>query len=505
MTASPMDDDVNAPFEHPPRAGRIRNDAAPRLIFVDLDGTLARTDLFFESLVNAFKRRPLATLGALFTAFRRPARAKAVAARHGAVDAETLPYQQDFVDYLRAEKARGARLVLATAAHERNARRVARHLGLFDEVIATRRGDNVKGRRKLDRIAQSAQGRPFAYAGDARADAPIWAAADERIFVNAPRPFEAQARRDGAAYRVFRNPDSPWRMLIKAMRPHQWVKNLLIFAPLLTAHAYGDPRAAALALLAFISFSLCASGVYILNDLADLDSDRRHEKKRSRPFASGRLSPAVGAAAAPALFAAAFLVSLFISPAFIGALIVYAVATTLYSFWIKRKAALDVITLAGLFTIRVIAGGLAIGVALSQWLLAFSMFMFLSLAYLKRYSELARAGRMNKAISGRGYSDQDTETVFTLGAASGLVSVLVIALYLDSDFVAAEYPFPEALWLLGPAILYWINRIWIGARRGKVEEDPIVFAIKDRVSLAIGAFCVAVVLVAKYAPFGLGG
>ncbi len=473
-----------------------------RPLYVDLDGTLVRTDVFFESLAKTAKNRPFAALAALFSAFSSDkGRAKTVATYYGRIDAETLPYNEEFVAYLRDQKARGRRIVLATAAHMDTARRVARHLGVFDDVIATTSRRNLKGAVKRDAIAGHENGAGFVYAGDSAADAPIWAEASAGVFVNAPASEVKKARAQNKVEREFTPDGGQARALVKAIRPHQWVKNLLIFAPLVASHSYTDLHAVGLAALAFVAFSLCASAVYLTNDLLDLEADRRHPTKRNRPFASGTLFPPFGVIAALALYIAAFALAAVIAPKFLAALVVYFIITTAYSFWIKRKAALDVITLAGLYTMRIIAGAFAVNVELSFWLLAFSMFIFLSLAYVKRYSELAAAadGRSEKS-SGRGYSVDDKETVFTLGAVSGFLSVLVIALYINSDQVKLEYPFPEALWLLCPALLYWVNRIWFGARRGKITEDPIVFAIRDRVSLAVGAFCAAVLIGAHYLP-----
>ncbi len=466
-------------------------------IYVDLDGTLSRTDTFLESLLRVVRRKPFTALRILALALKDKAGAKTLAAFHDRRASDRLAYHEGLLQYLHEQKAAGRSITLATASHWTVARRVARrHLGLFDAVIASTRRNNLKGVHKLASIHARAEGAPFCYAGDSHADAPIWAAAGAGVYVNAPGVLVRRAQASGSAERVFTGDRPLWRELLRAARPHQWAKNLLVFVPLITSHSYTSLSAIGCAILAFVSISLCASGVYVLNDLADIDADRQHPKKRFRPIASGAVPIATAVAVVAAFAVGAVLVgSLIPHPWFLACLASYAVTTTAYSFFIKRKAVADVITLAGLYTLRMVAGAAAISVAISFWLIAFSMFFFLGLAYVKRYAELREAGA--EQLPGRGYGRSDADTVFTMGVASGYASVIVFALYINSDQVTLEYSTPQLLWFMGAAQLYWVNRIWMKARRGLMDQDPILFALRDRQSLACVLFCGLVLMAAR--------
>lgn len=472
---------------------------APAL-YVDLDGTLLRTDLLLESVLAVARNEPLKLLALPGWLLKGPAALKLLAHRNGPVSVATLPYNTALIDYLKQQKLSGRRIYLATAANERLAKRVAAHLGFFDGVIASDARANLKGSAKLNRIVSQQKGEPFAYAGDSDADRPIWAAAAQCVFVNAPQSAIDAATRGAKVEQTLRSDQRSLTAALKAMRPHQWAKNLLIFVPMITAHLYVSPAAILAAAIAFACFCLAASAIYLVNDLLDLQDDRVHPRKKNRPFAAGALSIQAGMLLAPALLAlAATIAALGVSVAFTLTLVVYVATSLTYSLWLKRISTIDVFALAGLYTVRVIAGSVAIGVAPTFWLLAFSMFLFLSLAFVKRYVELAQQrDRGGDRLSGRGYSAVDLETTFTLGAVAGGLAVLVMALYINSPEVAVHYRTPEFLWVLCPAVLYWINRVWIGARRGKIHDDPVVFAIKDRVSLAVGLVCLACVAAGHY-------
>jgi 4-hydroxybenzoate polyprenyltransferase len=421
-------------------------------------------------------------------------------AAHQALAPERLPFREDVLAYLRGEKARGRELVLATAAPRPYADAVAGHLGLFDAVLATTADRNLKGAAKRDAIVDHAAGRAFAYVGDSAADAPIWEAAETAVFVSAPRALVAAARREGKCELVISERGSAARAFMKQMRPHQWAKNLLVLVPLFTAHLYFEPAALGAAVLAFLLFSLCASGVYFLNDLLDLEADREHRSKRHRPLASGQLSIGAGMAGAVLLPTAAVVAGLaLLPPAFTAILVFYYLLTTLYSFYLKRISTADVMVLALLYTVRIAAGASAIAVTLSPWLLAFSVFFFVNLAYLKRYIEIAEAGDA-EAIRGRGYTGTDAEAVFTLGTGAATTSALVFALFLSGDEVKQTYAYPEFLWLVPFLLLYWTHRLWIGGRRRKIHDDPIVFAIKDRVSLAVAGMILVLMVLAHHLP-----
>lgn len=469
-------------------------------IYADLDGTLIRSDLFIESMIASAKAAPLKAARVPLWLLRGIPAAKTLAARYGRVAVETLPYDQDVVDYLKEQRRLGRPVFLATACHRSLAQRVANHLGIFDGVIATSARENAKGSTKLKRIREAQANDSFVYAGDSHADRPIWDAAAAGIFVRAPRTAIDYATKAGKVERVFARTTSAAAAIWRALRPHQWAKNALLFVPLLTAHLYGDPSAIAAAFIAFVAFCLCASSAYLLNDLLDLEADRRHARKRHRPLASGALSLTTGMMLIPLLLAMAVGGSALLLPwPFVFVLLLYYATTCAYSWWLKRVSTIDVMTLAGLYTTRMLAGAAAIAVVPSFWLLALSMFLFLSLAYVKRYTELrVPTATPSERVSGRGYAADDAESMFILGAVSGVGAVLVMALYINSPEVALHYSAPQFLWSLCLVLLYWINRIWIGARRGKIHDDPVVFALTDRVSLALGAVCVAAVLAARF-------
>jgi 4-hydroxybenzoate polyprenyltransferase len=283
------------------------------------------------------------------------------------------------------------------------------------------------------------------------------------------------------------------------MRPQHWAKNFLIFVPLLTAHAYQSGDAIAQASLAFICFSLCASGGYFINDLWDLEADRSHAIKRHRPLASGALPIGSGVAGAIGLPAVALvLAALFLSHAFIAVLALYFALTMLYSFYLKRVFTADVLTLSVLYMLRVLAGAVAIQVYLSSWLLGFCIFLFISLAYLKRFIELRKIDTAGEKVMGRGYFETDTDSMFMLGVANATASVLVFALFINSPEVQQEYLSRDVLWVICLVLIFWTNRIWIAARRGDVDEDPVEFSLHDRASQLAGLICVAAILIARY-------
>lgn len=466
-------------------------------IFIDLDGTLIRSDIFAESALRLLKANPSKIFSFIAWTWHSRAAAKAMTAREVRIDVRTLPYNDDVIQYLTREKAAGRAIILATAAHWRPARAVARHLGLFDAILASDARLNLKGKSKLARIKSVAGEQAFTYGGDNPSDRPIWRAAKTAIFVDAPRRDVAEADARGATEAKFGRDGLSWREMLRAIRPHQWAKNALLAVPLFTSHSYMVPAAALATAIAFVCFSLCASGVYLLNDMFDIEADRRHRTKRHRPFANGTLSLKSGLAGALLFPLAAFGLSFTTLPlGFSLTLLIYYLLTNAYSLKLKSISTLDVFALSGLYTLRIIAGAMAIDVVLSSWLALFSIFFFLSLAYLKRYSEIFELGE--KGAPGRGYSGADRDSVFVLGVASGVASTLVMALYVQSEEVRKLYHTPTILLLVCVGLLYWLNRAWVGARRGKIHEDPVVFAFRDRISRYVGLLLVLVVLAAKY-------
>ncbi|MBV7537485.1 UbiA family prenyltransferase [Duganella sp. sic0402] len=460
-------------------------------LVIDLDGTLLRSDLLLESALAHARTRPLHLLAPLAWLAGGKARLKQRLAEAVEIDVTTLPYDPRVLALIARERAAGRRIVLATASHRLYAERVAAHLQVFDEVLATEGELNLSAARKRDSLVQRYGAQGYDYAGNAGDDLVVWRAARRAYVVNAGSGVRRRAAAHGNVAEVLA-PASPLQQLhsaLRAMRMHQWAKNLLIFLPLLAAHVADQPARMAAGALAFICFSLCASSVYLLNDLLDLADDRHHQSKRQRPFAAGQLPLLTGMALTPLLLAAAFGLALALLPwRFSAVLLAYYALTLGYSLHLKRLMAVDAVTLAALYTLRLIAGAAAFGVPLTFWLLAFSMFMFLSLALVKRYAELREARHRGDTAQarGRGYFPGDLEMIASLGAASGYLAVLVLALYTQDRATVALYRQPQLIWLACPLLLFWTTRTWMLTHRGAMHDDPVVFALKDRTSLVVG-------------------
>jgi len=466
----------------------------PVPLFVDLDGTLIRTDMLYESFLALLRSRPLLCLLVPFWLLRGKAHMKFMIAQHVDIDAKTIPFNRQLVDYLSGEAGSGRRLILATATAEKIAAAIAGHLGLFSRVIASTREKNISGRNKLECIREVVGDLPFDYAANAMIDVSIWKQARRALLVNPERGVERAARRVVEIERVFPADRNGLLVYLRAMRTYQWMKNLLLFVPLFTSHKFYSIPLVSSEILAFAAFSLCSSGVYVLNDLLDLPADRAHTRKRTRPFAAGDLPLAHGLILAFLSPVIGLGIALLLSPEFCAILLLYMLITTSYSMRLKAYAVVDVILLATLYTIRVIAGAVVIDVTLSFWLLAFSMFLFLSLALVKRCSELAMLrGRPDKVASGRGYHVGDLGHLQMMGVASGYLSILVVALYIDSPDVAAQYSHPQLLWILCPTLLFWISRVWLITGRGEMHDDPLIFTIRDTGSRLVALVCVLAV------------
>jgi len=470
-------------------------------LVVDLDGTLIKTDLLAETASSFLIEQPARAYRLFGWLAAGRTTLKARLAEDTRVELAALPYNEELLEWLRAEKQRGRRLVLATASHQTLAEGVAEHLGLFDEVLGSDGATNLKSQAKCDALVARYGERGFEYVGNDWPDVAIWRGAAQAHVVSRSRRLIEAARQHGNLGRVLDDGRlSPAAGLLRAMRPHQWLKNLLVLVPLLAAHHYDSALGVMQALLAFVVFSLTASSVYLLNDLVDVGDDRHHARKRRRPFASGQLSLMAGWLAWPLLLAAgAGLAVMGLPPRFLGALAVYFVLTLAYSFRLKQVPVVDVLSLAALYTLRIVAGAFAVSVELSFWLLSFSMFVFLSLAFIKRYSELyaARQAGQSQPLRGRGYIQQDLELVSSLGSNAGYIAVLVLAFYIQDGHTARLYAHPTLIWLACPLMLYWISRAWLIAHRGQMHDDPIVFAIKDRASWLVGALLGAVFVLAK--------
>jgi len=415
-------------------------------------------------------------------------------------DWATIPLNDDVVTLVRTAREEGRKVILVTASHQSLADGLAGHLQLFDQVVGTRDAVNLTGRRKAAWLVSQHGERGFDYAGNARADLDVWSVSRNATVVSSDRALIDAARRIAAVERVIPTVRPRLAAYVRALRLHQWLKNVLLLVPVLAGHRMDRSADLMQAGLGFLAFSLCASSVYVFNDLLDLPADRKHARKRARPFASGLIPVWHGAAMVPLLLLLSFYLSSRLPIGFSTVLAVYFALTLSYSLLLKRQVVVDVLMLATLYTMRVIAGGAATGIVPSFWLLAFSMFMFLSLALVKRYSELMETARQHKsAASGRGYWTNDLPVLLSAGTSSGMIAVLVIALYINNPETGGLYANPILLWLVPPLLLYWVTRIWMKAHRGEIDDDPVVFAARDWQSLLVVFLCACLFTLA-YSP-----
>ena len=478
---------------------------------VDLDGTLVKSDTLYDLTLALARHQPAALLQLPGWLMQGKAALKRRLADAIQIDPAHLPYNRELLQYLEQQQAAGRSIYLATAADSSLAEGIAAHLKLFTGVLASDGATNLAGHNKLAAFQQRF-GDDFAYIGNASPDLPVLQHCKEPMVANPTAGLRAGLRRKGVTpVRVFEERPSSLRAWLKAIRIHQWAKNVLIFFPLLLAHAWNLALLAAAA-VAFLSFGLCASATYIINDLLDLEADRQHPRKRRRPFASGDLPVVAGLGVVILFLAASIVLGLLvpqavarISPvlalkrpyAFLVWLGIYAATTLAYSLRLKCAVMIDVIVLSGLYTIRILAGSAATGIAVSTWLGSFSIFFFLSLAFVKRFAELERLRERGGAVAGgRGYHIADIEQLRSFGSASGYVSVAVLTLYIANLNAAELYRHTNRLWLLVPVLLLWISLLWLRASRGQLDEDPVVYAITDWRSLVLGLVVVAIVLAA---------
>jgi len=469
----------------------------PLPLVVDLDGTLLKTDLLVESVLALVKQNPSQALRIPLWLMKGKAFLKREIASRVSVDAAHLPYREDFLEFLRQQRAGGRSLILATASDAEPARQVAEHLQLFDAVMSSDGRVNLAGEAKRNRLISEFGEKGFDYAGNGSSDLAVWRSARKAIAVNSrPRVLRAlESTAEPGLYFQDRAPGA--RTYWKALRPNQWLKNLLVLVPVLAAHRFFAVDLLLQALLAMVAFCCCASSGYLFNDLLDLDADRHHPRKRFRPFASGELPLAYALTMIPILAVSGCMLAAMVSPLVLAAVAGYAALTLFYSLYIKRVALLDVIMLAGLYTLRLVAGSAAVRIWPSHWLLAFSIFLFLSLALVKRYAELVVMKKTDgDAARARGYQLSDAELLATKGTASAYLAVLVLALYLSSNTARALYSRLEVLWLLCPLLLYWLGRIWLMAHRGLIDDDPIQFATTDRTSRILVLLMLATIVAA---------
>ncbi len=449
---------------------------------VDLDGTLIRCDVFLEAMLRLAFTKPWKLPLLLLWLAQGRAHAKMKLAAEFPPDPTTLPYDERLIEWLRDERAQGRTIALATASDRKAAQAVADHLDIFDAVFASDGKTNLKSRRKAEALA-AAYPQGFSYAGNERADVKVWAAAKSAVVANAhPRlALRASARFD--VERNFPAIGGAFRGLAKAIRPQQWAKNFLVFLPMLVGQGWGDVAAWQEAWLAFLALSFAASGLYLINDISDIPADRRHPRKRMRPFASGAASPAAGLPLAVLMIAAG--IGFGVASGAIVPLIAYILTVTVYTFALKRVALLDVFILAGLYTLRIVIGGVASGYEASAWLLAFAGFFFLSLALVKRAAEV---DALKTDLTGRGYRAGDGPMLKRFGVGAAMVSALVLALYLESAENISRYAEPAFLWALPGVVVFWLARVWLKVDRGEMHDDPVMFALKDRASWGVAAF-----------------
>ena len=462
----------------------ITPDAADDVaLVVDMDGTLCRTDTLHEALLRVVVSEPMKLLELPGWLRKGRATLKENVAEAHVVAPEELPLNETVIECLRAARAQGRKTALVSASDHRQVTAVAQATGLFDEAYGTAEGRNLKGAEKAAFLTQHYGAEKFDYIGDSTADLPVWEAARHAVTVQASPKLRAGAETVNTQVTHIDPPTGRTKSFLKAMRPHQWSKNVLLFLPMLAAHNFAPLLPV---FLGFIAFCLTASAVYVINDLMDLPADRLHPRKKNRPFASGALSALDGVLLAFGLLVVALVFgALTGNIGFIGVLAIYFVTTFVYSLWIKRKLIVDVLTLAGLYTVRIIAGAAAASVVLSPWLLGFSMFLFLALASVKRQAEMTDQMQSGRSSSGRAYQVEDLPILRGMALSSGHAAVLVLALYISSDTVQTLYPRPEVLWLICPLLLYWMLRMVMTTHRGDMTDDPIVFAATDRTSQII--------------------
>lgn len=465
---------------------------------VDLDGTLVRSDALVEGAISlAVSARFLLALPRLLIA--GPAILKQYVASNTMVDPATLPYNLPFLEFLKQQKEKGRTLVLATAADQSVARAVADHLGIFDEVIASDGIDNLKGTAKAAVLAERFGPRGFVYAGNDASDLAVWRHAGAAILVDVSASVARKAGQIVPIEATFHRAQGYLPALIKGMRPYQWVKNILVWVPIFTAHALNEVAGLVSVGLMFVAFCATASAIYLINDAGDIHADRRHPRKRFRPFASGALPLPIGLGVAAIMLLAGLAIG--VAAGATGVLVAYVVISLSYSFKLKEMPLVDIFVLAALYLTRLIGGGQAAGHQVSLWLLGFSSFLFLGLGFLKRVGELIATGRSDNAmLSRRGYMPGDAVILQQFGSAASFAACLMLALFVQNEATAERYPSPTVLWAIVPLVLFWQCRLWLSTSRGYMHDDPIVYAARDWVSWIV-ALATAAVMVAAHSTW----
>ena len=453
-------------------------------LHVDLDGSLLKCDLLHEQFLYLLMHNPLAFIQSWFVLFQGKAAFKQFVANHTTLENREFPANQELLEWLRVESHNFRATYLITASPQSWADEIKKRYGFIKSAHGSTKDRNLKGSEKAKFIQEHFKN-DFVYVGNSFSDLEIWKHAKGAVVVGSDSLKNKCSQVTSVLKQI--EPKNGLKVLFKALRVHQWAKNALVFLPLILAQNWFDVNAWTQALLAAVAFSLTASSVYLLNDLVDLESDRKHSSKFKRPFASGNMSILSGVLLIPLVLIAGVFVGFNVGLPFLEVLIGYYFLTTIYSFWLKKHLFIDAITLGCLYSIRIVAGGVATETPLSHWLLAFSTFFFLSLALVKRYTEIkekadSNANKLTSKISGRGYRIEDLNTVLGLGLGSGMVSILVFTLYLNDPAVVEKLKHPTILWASSLLLLYWLGRVWFLASRGDMHDDPVVFAVKDKVS-----------------------
>lgn len=449
----------------------------PVPLCVDLDGTLVKTDTLWEAAIKLLKTKPWIFFNVAWALRTGLAPAKRVIAQAAPLDVKLLPYNRTVLDFIRQQRAQGQTIILTTASDYFLAHRVADHLGVFDEVIASDGTHNLSGRAKGQLLVERFGKYGFDYIGNSRQDIFVW-----------------QYARHGRA--VSLTPRVVSRAVVNNLRPHHWVKNLLLFVPLIMAHQFYSAPTWRAAALGWVAFSLAASAMYLINDLFDLESDRRHVSKRDRPLAAGDVPLPLAGGMIALLLGSALLVAWWLPPTFLWLLIAYGLAALLYSVWLKRLLLVDVLVLSSFYVLRLVAGGAATAIPVSHWLLGFALCLFLSMALLKRYAELRASAPPQQTVHGRGYAARHRRLIGSVGSMAAVLTVIVFGFYLKSHEVMQLYRTSLLLWCIVPLLMIWLSRVWLLAYRGRMHEDPILFATHDVVSYLVGALCLVVLLAA---------
>ena len=475
----------------------MSNDTAEIPLCVDLDDTLVLTDTLSESVGKLIKENifylPMLPVWLL----QGRAHLKEMVASRVKLDLEYLPFNEKVLQLIKEAKKAGRKTVLCTGANYRHAVEIAEHLGLFDEVIGSAEAENMtREAKQLELVTRFGEG-GYDYVGDDIKDLPVMQSAREAILVRPTKKLQKASKTLSSSRVLEPRAKVPLTLYLQQIRLHQWLKNLLLFLPLFAAHEVLNADLLLACGIGFVSFGFCASSIYVLNDLMDIQADRRHPRKRNRPFASARIPAFQGYLMMPALLLAAVMLSLLLPIQFLGVLVLYYVVSLTYNLWAKNVAVIDTIFLAGLYTVRIIAGAAATLIVPSFWLLAFAMFLFLSIALAKRYTEIIDLELdENEVVPGRQYMPVDLSTLMSQGAASGYGAVVVLALYVNSEEVALNYSRPELIWLACPILLYWINKLWLNTQRREMTDDPLIWAISNRVSRGLGLALLLILLFA---------